>query len=92
MTAVQAAGYSKAAVRGMVCRNHQGLVDCCHREMLFYSFQYSVNFSGSSFDPLSQARGPASPLEKKTSDRFVQFCITFFQSINSNKKPAVHRV
>lgn len=23
MTAVQAAGYTKAAVRGMVCRNHQ---------------------------------------------------------------------
>ncbi|KFO57063.1 Intraflagellar transport protein 88, partial [Corvus brachyrhynchos] len=38
MTAVQAAGYTKAAVRG------------------------------SSFDPLGQARGPASPLEKKTSD------------------------
>ncbi|NXS18248.1 IFT88 protein, partial [Mystacornis crossleyi] len=38
MTAVQAAGYTKAAVRG------------------------------SSFDPLGQPRGPASPLEKKTSD------------------------
>ncbi|KAL2311028.1 hypothetical protein Nmel_002715 [Mimus melanotis] len=38
MTAVQAAGYTKAAVRG------------------------------SSFDPLGQAKGPASPLEKKTSD------------------------
>lgn len=38
MTAVQAAGYTKAAVRG------------------------------SSFDPLGQARGPTSPLEKKTSD------------------------
>ncbi|XP_015498103.1 intraflagellar transport protein 88 homolog isoform X2 [Parus major] len=38
MTAVQAAGYTKAAVRG------------------------------SSFDPLGQARGPASPLEKKTLD------------------------
>ncbi|NXS34916.1 IFT88 protein, partial [Pomatostomus ruficeps] len=38
MTAVQAAGYTKAAVRG------------------------------SSFHPLGQTRGPASPLEKKTSD------------------------
>ncbi|KAF4787655.1 Intraflagellar transport protein 88 like protein [Turdus rufiventris] len=38
MTAVQAAGYTKAAVRG------------------------------SSFDPLGQAKGPTSPLEKKTSD------------------------
>ncbi|KAF2973715.1 hypothetical protein EK904_004557 [Melospiza melodia maxima] len=43
-------------------------ITSCHREMLLYSFQYSVNFSGSSFDPLGQARGPASPLEKKTSD------------------------
>lgn len=64
----------------------------CHREMLLYSFQYSVNFSGSSFDPLGQARGPASPLEKKTSDRFVQFCIAFFQSIDSNRKPTMRRV
>ncbi|XP_027740280.1 intraflagellar transport protein 88 homolog isoform X1 [Empidonax traillii] len=38
MTAVQAAGYTKTAMRG------------------------------SSFDPLGQARGPASPLEKKNSD------------------------
>ncbi|XP_009076257.1 PREDICTED: intraflagellar transport protein 88 homolog isoform X4 [Acanthisitta chloris] len=38
MTAVHAAGYTKAAIRG------------------------------SSFDPLGQARGPASPLEKKNSD------------------------
>ncbi|XP_062370639.1 intraflagellar transport protein 88 homolog isoform X4 [Cinclus cinclus] len=38
MTAVQAAGYTKASVRG------------------------------SSFDPLGQAKGPASPLEKKASD------------------------
>lgn len=59
--------------------------------MLFYSFQYSVNFAGSSFDPLGQARGPASPLEKKASDRFVQFCITFFQSIKSNRRPTMRR-
>jgi len=56
--------------------------------MLFYNFQYSVNFAGSSFDPLGQARGPAPPLEMKNSDGFVLFCIKLFQSINSNKNPS----
>lgn len=39
--------------------------------MLFYKFQYCVNFAGSLFDPLGQARGPAPPLEMKNPDRFV---------------------
>ena len=63
-------------------------ITSCQREMLFYNFQYSVNFAGSSFDPLGQARGPAPPLEMKNSDGFVLFCIKLFQSINSNKNPS----
>lgn len=87
MTAVHAAGFTKAAVRGMACRNRQ-----LQREMLVYNFQYSLCFAGSSFDPLGQARGPAPPLEMKNSDRFVQCCIKLFQSINSNKKLTTGRV
>ena len=50
--------------------------------MLFSSFPYSeifstLNFAGSLFDPLGQARGPAPPLEMKSPDRFVQFCSDF---------------
>ncbi|RMC07302.1 hypothetical protein DUI87_16760 [Hirundo rustica rustica] len=33
-----------------------------------YGKTHDRNYTGSSFDPLGQARGPASPLEKKTSD------------------------
>ncbi len=54
--------------------------------MLFSSFQYSeifstLNFAGSLFDPLGQARGPAPPLEMKSPDRFVQFCFDFFEAL-----------
>ncbi|KAI1241989.1 hypothetical protein IHE44_0005501 [Lamprotornis superbus] len=34
----------------------------------FYGKTHDRNYTGSSFDPLGQAKGPASPLEKKTSD------------------------
>lgn len=62
---------------------------CYQRKMLSYSVQYSeifstLNFAGSLFDPLGQARGPAPPLEMKNPDRLVQFC-SWFQSIKSTK-------
>lgn len=57
-------------------------------KMLFYNFQYCVNFAGSLFDPLGQARGPVPPLEMKNPDRFV---LNDFKAFTEKKKTADSR-